>query len=115
MPVQGLEPDVLRFAGFVGEGSLDCVEIMGSNGDQGSLARQVLVEFILKTDERVVGSLGKLDAAKDGTRDEGSNCGRLLRYDDVLHLVFGDIEYAVRRRGLLAAEDVQTAGEAFEA
>lgn len=87
---------------------------MGSNGDEGSLARQVLVEFILKTDERVVGGLGKFDTAKDGARDEGSYCGRLFRHDDVLHLVFGDIKHAVRRRRLLAAENVQAAGEAFE-
>lgn len=88
---------------------------MGSNGDQGSLAREVLVEFILETDEGVVGGLGELDAVKDGAGDKGSHCGRLLRHGNVLHLVFGDVEYAVRRRRLLAAEDVQAAGEAFEA
>jgi len=64
--VQWDKLDVLRGQSLVGKGALDSVQIVGTDRDQGALARQVLVQFILKGNERVIASLVELDAPENG-------------------------------------------------
>jgi hypothetical protein len=75
--VQRDELDVLGGLSFVGEGALDGVQIMGTDRDQSPLARQVLVQFILKGNERLIASLVELDTAENGTGHVRSDLGGL--------------------------------------
>ena len=61
------ELDVLRGERLVGERSLDSVEIVGADGHEMSLTRQVLVELILQGNEGFIARLVELDVAEDGT------------------------------------------------
>lgn len=64
--VQGSELDLVRRKSLVGEGTLDCVEIMGTNSDQSTLSGQVLVQLVLQGDEGLVAGLCELDVSEDG-------------------------------------------------
>ena len=76
--VQGSELDVLRGKGFVGEGSLDGVQIMGANGDQSTLSCEILVELVLEGNEGLVACLGELDVSQNGAREVRSDLRRLM-------------------------------------
>ncbi|KAI5302025.1 hypothetical protein KEM55_001353, partial [Ascosphaera atra] len=75
--VQGRELDVLGRARLVREGALDGVEVMRANGDQGTLAREVLVQLVLQGDEAVIAGLVEAHVAQDGAGDVGSYLGGL--------------------------------------
>lgn len=65
--------DVLRGKGLVCERSLDGVQIVGTDGNKGSLPGEVLVKLVLQGDEGFVTRLIELDVAENGTGDEGTN------------------------------------------
>lgn len=69
--------DVLGRQSLVREGALNGVQVMGTNGYKGPLARQVLVKFVLEGDEGVVAGLVELDIPQNGTRDVWSDLGGL--------------------------------------
>ena len=113
--VEGHEADVLGGLGLVREGALDGVEIVGADGDKGSLAGQVLVQLVLQADEGLVSLGGELDVAQDGAGDVGADLLAVGADGDLLHLVLGDVEQLEVGGGGLAAEDVQVHGDALEA
>lgn len=59
--------NVLRGQGLIGERPLDGVQVVGTDGNQSPLTGQVLVEFVLEGNERLITGLVELDAPKDGT------------------------------------------------
>lgn len=75
--VQRDKLDVLGGQSLVGEGALDGVQIVGTNRNQGALARQVLVQLILKGNEGLIASLVELDTSEDGTGHVRSDLGGL--------------------------------------
>lgn len=76
--VQGGELNLLGGQGLVGEGTLDGVEIVGSNGDQSTLPANVHVELILQVDEVLVVQLGELDIPENSGDSEGANGSGLI-------------------------------------
>lgn len=88
---------------------------MGSDGDEGSVSGQVLVQLVLQGDEGVVAFGGELDVAQDGAGNVGSDLERVGGDGDGLGLgILGldDLEVG----GLYAtAEDVEVEGDALEA
>lgn len=113
--VEGDEADVLGGEGLVGEGALNGVEVVGADGDEGSLPGQVLVKLVLEADEGLVSLGSELDVAQDGAGDVGADLFALRANGDLLHLVLGDVEQLEVGGVLLAAEDVQVHGDALEA
>lgn len=78
--VKGDKFDVLGRESLVGEGALNSVQVMGTNGDQGSLTGQILMKLVLQGNERLVASLVELHTSEDGTGHEGPDSSGLLRY-----------------------------------
>lgn len=130
--VQGDKVDVLGWEGLVGEGALDCVEIVGTDAtsqlsafysfcakpasmpklepphvrNQCSLSRKVLVELVLQADEGVVGVLGELDVAKDRAGSIGADLLCFLGDGEGLHLVLWDVGQLPVWCPVFPAEDV---------
>ena len=52
--IEGRELDVLRWAGLITERSSDRVEVVSANGNKLASTTDVLVQLVLKVDERVV-------------------------------------------------------------
>lgn len=77
--VQGSELNLLRGQSLVGEGALDGVEIVGSNGDQSTLPANVHVELILQVDKVLVVQLGELDIPENSGDSEGTNSSSLVK------------------------------------
>ena len=74
--VQGSELDILGRTSLIGEGPLNGIQIVSTDGDKGSLTGQVLVKLILKGDEGLVASRGELDIAENSTGDVWTDlCG----------------------------------------
>lgn len=78
--VKGDKFDVLGRESLVCEGALDSVQVMGTNGDQGSLTGQILMKLVLQGNERLVASLVELHTSEDGTGHERPHPSGLLRY-----------------------------------
>lgn len=78
--VEGGKFDVLRGKRLVCERSLDGVQIMGTDGNKGSLPGEVLVKLVLQGDEGFVTCLVELDIAENGTGDEGTDFHSLRLY-----------------------------------
>lgn len=64
--IQGSEFHVLGRKCFICKGTLDSVIVMSTNGHQRSLSGEVLVQFVLEGNERVVARLVELDTAENG-------------------------------------------------
>jgi len=75
--VEWLKLDVLGPKSFVGERSLERVEVVRANGNERTLAAHVLVQFFLKIDERLVRLLGKGDVSQHGRDDKRTDRARL--------------------------------------
>lgn len=71
--VQGRELDLIRRQGLIGEGTLDGVQVMGTDGDKGTLSSKVLVQLVLESDEGFVAGLCEVDIPEDGAREVGSD------------------------------------------
>lgn len=65
--------DVLRGKGLVCERALDGVQIVGTDGNKGSLPGEILVELVLQGNEGFVTRLVEFDIAENGTGDEGAD------------------------------------------
>lgn len=78
--VKGDKFDVRGRKSLVGERPLDGIQIVGTNGDQGSLTGQILVKLVLQGNERLIASLVELDTSEYGTRHVGPDLRGLLIY-----------------------------------
>jgi hypothetical protein len=78
--VKGDKFDVLGRESLVGEGTLDGVQVVSTNGDQGSLTGQILMKLVLQGNERLVASFVELHTSEDGTGHKGPDLSGLLRY-----------------------------------
>lgn len=75
--VQRGKLDLIRWQSLVGKRTLDGVQIVGSNGDEGTLSCKVLVQLVLKSNERLISGLGELDVPQDGAGEVGAYLGSL--------------------------------------
>lgn len=113
--VQGDELEVPGRQCLVCEGTLDGVQVVGSDGHERSLASQVLVELVLQRNEGLVSILGELDVAEDGARHVGPDlCGIGRDGNGLEDAVLGLYDSEVGGRGA-AHEDVEVEGNALEA
>lgn len=64
--VQGHKFDVFRWQSLVSERALDSIQIMSTDRHERSLPGEVLVEFVLQSNERFIASFVELDIAQDG-------------------------------------------------
>lgn len=76
--VQRSELDILGWQGLVGERTLDGVKIVSPDGNERSLAGQVLVKFVLKRNEGLIAGLVEFDTAQNSTGNVGSDFRRLV-------------------------------------
>jgi len=87
--VKWLEFDLFWGQSLVAEGSLQGVQIVGSNGYQGALAADVLVQLILQIDEAVVGGLREGHVPEHSGHGIRTNLGR--RRVNLEHLPLGGL------------------------
>lgn len=71
--VEWYEANIIRGQSLICKRPLDRVQIMGSNGHQGSLSSKILVEFVLQADERFVACLVEGNIPQNGARHVRSN------------------------------------------
>lgn len=107
------EGDVVGRAGLVGEGAFDSVKVVGADGDEGTLPRQVLVQLVLQRDEAVVALRGEGDPTQHGGAEVRPHARR-VRVHDGRHHRLGRRE-GIGGHGLAAEEDAQVHRDALEA
>ena len=77
--IQRSKFDLLGRLSIVDEGRLDAVQIVRTDGDQGSITAEILMELLLEFDETLIAVRVELNVAKHGTDNDRANALRLER------------------------------------
>lgn len=73
------EANIRWLSGIVAKWTLDRVQVMGANGNEGTLSAQVLMKFILELNEALVVLLGECDVSQNSSNAEFSNSFSLVK------------------------------------
>lgn len=65
--VQGDELDLFWLKSFISERTLDCVQIVSSERNEGSSSSKIVMKLVLEVDEAVISILSKGDISENST------------------------------------------------
>jgi len=88
--IKGLEDDIFGLLGIIDEGTLNAVQIVGTNSNQSSLSADIVMELVLEINETLINTLGEFEVSEDSTNDERSDLASSLGDGHLFHFFGGD-------------------------
>lgn len=108
-----LEFNFSRRESFVGDRSLNFIQIVSSHGSKLASSADILMKLVLEINERVVRSKSEVDVTEDASNNVRADRLSFRLYNDLLKRVLNALDFVTGKSGLLSKVAAECSSDSF--